>query len=243
MATYHLSIKSGKRGKAVEHSAYIAREGKHGKGDKKNDLVETWHGNMPEWANDSPAEFWRKADKHERINGTAYREFELAIPNELTRNQQRELVDEFIKYEVGEKPFQAAIHAPTAAIGDVEQPHAHIIISDRVPDGIDRSPEQHFKRYNPRTPDKGGARKDSGGREPAVLKEEVRATRKKWADQQNIILGKYGHEERVDYRSNEDRGIDVKPERHLGSAGVKNMTPEKKLQYLKKRQSQQSASA
>lgn len=238
MATYHFSIKSGRKGTAHEHANYIARNGKHGKNEKKEDLIALWHGNLPEWAHDSPAAFWKAADNYERSNGTAYREFELALPVELTRDQQWELAQEFIERAIGHKPYQAAIHAPTAAIGKSPQPHAHVMLSDRIPDGIARSPEQHFRRYNARAPEKGGAKKDSGGKEPVILKEETISLRALWAEQQNELLEKHGHSARVDHRSYRDRGIDKEPERHLGSAGVKSLSDEEKLQMKKRRRGQ-----
>ena len=49
MASYHLSVKVGAKGKALPHANYIAREGdyKTRQGEK---LEATEHGNMPEWA-------------------------------------------------------------------------------------------------------------------------------------------------------------------------------------------------
>lgn len=236
MASYHLSIKSGKKGQATEHAAYIARAGKHGKNGKGEDLLALDHGNLPAWANGDPNYFWKMADKYERKNGATYREFEIALPRELTLNQNLELVREFIKEEVGDKPYQVAIHAPTAALGDDKQPHTHIIISDRKPDGIIRPPEQHFLRYNSAHPELGGCKKDSGGREPAKLKEEIISRRKLVADIQNRHLEKHGYDARVDYRSNRDRGIEADTERHLGSAIIKKMTEEEKVRYKENRQ-------
>jgi len=238
MATYHLNIKSGKRGKAAEHSAYIAREGKHGKNSKGEDLLALEHGNLPVWANDKPNVLWKAADRYERTNGAAYREFVLALPRELSLEQNLDLVREFVHAELGTKPFQLAIHAPTAALDDGQQPHAHIMASDREPDGIDRPPEQHFRRHNSAHPELGGCKKDSGGKEPAVLKEEVQSRRARWAELQNKHLEMNGHASRVDHRSNRDRGIDSKPERHLGSGAVKNMTPEEKIQFQANRKKQ-----
>lgn len=232
MATYHLSIKSGKRGKASEHAAYIAREGKHS---KSEDLLAKEHGNLPDWANNDPIYFWKTADKNERVNGAAYREFEVALPLELTAEQNLRLVQELIQQKIGSKPFQFAIHVPTAALGEDKQPHAHIMFSDRIPDGIDRSPQQHFKRYNPNDPTRGGCKKDSGGKDPATLKNEVKSNREEWANLQNQFLERHGHASRVDHRSNQDRGVDQAPERHLGSAGIKNMSDEEKGAYKDKR--------
>lgn len=225
MASYHLSIKSGKKGKAASHAAYIARQGKHS---KNQDLVAMESGNMPAWANGNPSLFWKAADSYERVNGAAYRELELALPSELTHDQQLELVHEFIKQEIGEKPFQLAIHAPQASLGEVPQPHLHAMYSDRKPDGIDRPPEQHFKRFNPTNPELGGCKKDSGGKDRATLKVEVKSRREKWAEIQNHYLEKHGHSARVDHRSNRERGIEWDAERHLGHAGIKKMSVEEK---------------
>lgn len=237
MASYHLSIKSGKRGKATEHAAYIAREGKHGRAANREDLIATEHGNLPDWADGNPASFWNMADKHERKNGAAYRELELALPAELKPEQHIALLQDFVKAELPGKPYQLAIHEPIAALGEVKQPHAHIMFSDRKPDGIERTPSQHFKRYNPTNPELGGCKKDSGGREPGELKNELVSRRENWASLQNKFLEANGHAARVDHRSNKDRGIHSSPERHLGPVGIKKMSPVERAEHQSKRRS------
>ncbi|MCL9358555.1 hypothetical protein MU767_23775, partial [Salmonella enterica subsp. enterica serovar Enteritidis] len=37
-------------------------------------------------------------------------------------------------------------HNPKASIDGGEQPHAHIMMSQRINDGMERSPEQYFRR-------------------------------------------------------------------------------------------------
>jgi hypothetical protein len=138
MASYHLTIKNGKKGTAATHAAYIAREGKFGKNQEQPDLVALEHGNLPAWANGDPLYFFKMSDKGERINGAAYRELEIALPSELTREQQLELARECVQQQIGEKPFLFAIHSPTAGLGDVPQDHVHAMWSDRKPDGIER---------------------------------------------------------------------------------------------------------
>jgi len=228
MATFHMSIKSGKRGKAAEHASYIARQGKHGKDGKHEDLIFVQHGNLPAWASGDPAVFWKAADMHERANGASYREFEVALPTELTREQNIELVHEFVQQVIGNKTFQLAIHEPNAAIGGVAQPHVHAMLSDRMQDEIERKPEQHFKRFNAKHPEQGGCKKDSGGNEPIALKQKVGSLRESWAKLQNQHLAKHGHEARVDHRSNRERGIEIEAEKHLGAAAIKKMPPEAK---------------
>lgn len=242
MASYHLSIKSGKKGKAANHADYIAREGKHGKNEKQLDLMAKAYGNLPGWAHGNPTAFWKMADAHERLNGAVYREYELALPQELTIEQQQELLGEFIRTEIGEKTYQFAIHSPTAALGGMEQPHAHVMFSDRKPDGIDRPPEQQFRRYNPANPELGGCKKDSGGKDRVKLKGELIAVREAWADLQNSHLEKHGHTARVDHRSNRARNIEREPEKHLGHVGIKRMSEEDKAHYNKRWRGEQRPS-
>ncbi len=235
MATFHITIKSGKKGTAANHAAYIAREGKYSNDEKAKDLVATGFGNMPDWAKDKPEIFWKSGDEYERSNAAVYREFEVALPSELNTVQQLELVDAFLERFVGNKPFQYAVHKPIAAIGKVEQAHLHAMISDRLPDGIERPPEQHFSRFNRAHPEKGGARKDSGGLDRLTLRNEVVSQREALAHLTNSMLEKYGHSARVDHRSHKERGIDVLPERHLGPARVRHMTEEEKEGLLQQR--------
>ena len=49
-----------------------------------------------------------------------------------------------------------AIHRVGA---DGENPHAHLMYSERGNDGIERRAEQWFRRYNGKPPETGGARK------------------------------------------------------------------------------------
>jgi hypothetical protein len=109
------------------------------------------------------------------------------------------------------------------------------MFSDRMPDGINRSPEQTFSRYNAEHPERGGRRKGSGGKNRLALRDEVIAMRKTCADLQNAALEKAGHSARVDHRSLKAQGIDRKPERHLGPARIRNMSTEDKERYVTNR--------
>jgi len=217
MASYHCTVKVGGKGKAAAHGAYISREGKYSGRNRYEDLEATGYGNMPKWAEHNPQHFWNAADEYERANGATYREIEVALPRELTAEQRRELVEYFIKQEIGENhAYQWAIHTPKAALEKGAQPHAHIMYSERTIDGIDRDPDQYFKRYNSKSPEKGGCKKDSAGTD-----ERLQATRQRWADVQNTHLERHGHDARVDHRSLKDQGIDREPEKHLGGLGVR----------------------
>ncbi|NUA25988.1 MobA/MobL family protein [Cupriavidus basilensis] len=237
MASYHFSIKSKQKGRAADHSNYIARERGHSRSDEDTDLITTGFGNMPGWTNGNPFAYWKTADQHERANGAACREWVLALPRELDHEQQQAMVQEMIAATIGDKPYQYAIHNPCGALDGIEQPHAHVIYSDRRPDGIERSAEQHFRRYNPTNPAAGGCRKDSGGKSPQALREEVVGWRETWAQIQNQALAKYGHEARVDHRSLEAQGIAREPESHLGPVRIKRMSAEQRAIHRDSRES------
>jgi len=222
MASYHLSVKVGAKGKAAAHADYIEREGEYKlKNQEKLEAAE--HGNMPEWAAGNPSLFWRCADEYERKNGAAYREIEIALPRELTPRQRKELVQTFAEQELGgQHAYSWAIHTPKASIEGGEQPHAHIMYSERIQDGIERGPDQFFKRYNPKHPERGGCRKSNTAKSAEQRKTELVALRERFADLQNVFLEEYGHEDRVDHRSYADRGIELSPEKHLGWKGSRN---------------------
>lgn len=186
---------------------------------------------MPSWTGSDSTSFWKAADKHERANGAAYRELIIALPRELTLEQLRALVARYVSELVGVKPFQFAVHAPVSSLQGETNPHLHLMYSDRLPDGIERSAEQMFSRYNQSSPEKGGCRKASGGRTSMQVRDELIAKRRAAADIQNEYLAAYGHEVRVDHRTLKEQGVVRKPERHLGPARIKSMSTEEKARY------------
>jgi hypothetical protein len=217
MASYHMQINTGGKGAALEHAQYIQREGPFTE-ERYGEVAARGHANMPEWAREDTAAFWRASDEFERANGNTYREYELALPRELSRSAQVALVQRFAEQELGTtRPYQWAIHTSTASDGK-EQPHVHLMFSDRQHDGIERGPEQFFKRYNAKNPERGGAQKFSYG----VDKEEAARTyegiRERWAKVQNLALEHEGVEARVDHRSLAAQGIHREPEVHRGPA-------------------------
>lgn len=216
MASYHLSVKVGGKGKALAHAQYIAREGEYKvKHQEKLEAVE--HGNLPNWAQGNPNLFWQCADEFERKNGAAYREIEIALPRELTPKQRQDLVQVFVEQELGDQhAYTWAIHSPKASIEGGEQPHAHIMFSERIQDGIDRGADQFFKRYNSKHPERGGCQKSNTTKSAEQRKTELVELRERFADLQNAFLAQYGHADRVDHRSLVDQGIDRSPEKHLG---------------------------
>jgi MobA/MobL family len=217
MASYHFQINTGGKGTALEHAQYIDRDGRFTE-ERYGEVAARGVANMPEWAREDTAEFWRASDEYERANGNTYREYELALPRELLRSAQVALVQRFAEQELGTtRPYQWAIHTCTASDGR-EQPHVHLMFSDRQQDGIERGPEQFFKRYNAKNPERGGARKFSYGADKEEAARTYEGIRERWAKVQNLALEHAGVEARVDHRSLSAQGIHREPEVHRGPA-------------------------
>lgn len=233
MATSHIEVKAGKRGQAVQKSDYISRRNAYENFRGEGELESTDSGNMPKWA-DSPKEFWQAADEYERKNATAYREIILALPREMTAAQRQALVKDFIKTQFSDKhAFEWGIHNPKASLEKGDQPHVHIIYSERLRDGNDRSPDTYFKRYNAKAPEKGGCQKYNPCAEITKITpnaqqkirdaraDDLLSLRRNAQDVSNKHLEAGGYIGRVDMRSLADRGIDREPEQKLGARRIK----------------------
>ena len=217
MALGRISIKVGTKGKALPHSKYILREDQYApKNNKLEKLESIGHGNMPTWAEQNAKIFWEMADLHERKNGSTYREHIISLPRELDESQRLNLVKDWIKQEIGDKyAYSFAIHNPTAMDGK-EQPHCHLMFSERLLDGIDRDPEQFFKRYNSKNPEKGGAKKDNTGLLDSVRKTLIKEQRDRWENLCNEHLAKayeFIHEPppQIDMRNWKAKCLNQKP--------------------------------
>ena len=204
MAVYHLKASIGSRGggqSAAAKNAYICREGRYA-GDA-DELLYREDGNMPQWAQDEPGHYWQAADDGERANGSLYREVQFALPQELGEAEQVDLARDFAQSLTtnGKRlPYTLAVHR-----GDGENPHAHLVISERVNDGQARTPEIWFKRHNAKEPEHGGARKSRA----AMPREWLTNTRKDWERRANEALERSGSQERIDSRSWADRREDA----------------------------------
>lgn len=222
MAIYHLTVKTGsKKGgqSAAAKAGYISRTGKYAK--DRDEVLHIESGNMPSWATAglrserskaAARKYWQAADEHERANGVLFREVEFALPRELTLEQQievaRQFAEELSTVKGGKLPYTLAIHA-----GKGENPHCHLVLSERINDGIERIPKQWFKRSNNKEPERGGARKADIG---SQRKKWLIQTRGKWAELANKALARAGVDARIDHRSLEAQGIERAPQVHLG---------------------------
>ncbi|MBB6478367.1 hypothetical protein HNR45_001446 [Negativicoccus succinicivorans] len=216
MALYRLSSKIGKSGTATSHYNYIAREGKYKKGTKKEDLVYKESKNLPTWANEKAAVFWKECSEN-------YRKIELALPLELSSRDQIILTRKFCEKTFGDDfVYSFAIHENVGVLSGKRNPHAHILFSERKIERNRPEPnrENWFKKSRTRKDGtiSGGYRKDKTitgtNRKNWLLN-----IRKRWEVLQNKALMITGSLERVDCR----RKVEYAPESlipaqiHLGA--------------------------
>ena len=178
---------------AAAHAQYIARDGQY---EQRGGLELVESGNMPEFARDDPHSFWQAADDFERKNGRAYTELQIALPRELAPEQRNELARDAARELLGERfAYTLAVHTPLAK-DNVEQPHMHLMFSERAIDERTRelSEEQFFKRS--------GAKKDPEWN----ARDKPMEVREKWVEMMNAAMERHGHEQRLDHRSWADQG-------------------------------------
>lgn len=235
MAFYHCSIKTSKDKKGnfipgKKHADYINREGEYKDYDNKVGLAHAEYINrekdfarqeflrkhgqcvykankLPKWAKGNPSEFFKSADVYGRKNKASYREFELALQEELTLEQNIEIVNTILnnyKY-FQDKYYAVAIHDKQAALdSNKQQIHCHIMVSDKMIDDIEktneRAPEQFFKTYCRVNTDKGGAKVDRYFSKDNFGK-NLTHFRKYYCDVTNAVFRKYGIDKTIDHKS------------------------------------------
>jgi MobA/MobL family len=225
MAIFHLHANIGTKDKghsAGQKCAYITRTENYAK--KSDECAYTASGNMPKWPKTNPrqdpAHYWKAADLYERDNGRLFREVEFALPRELNLEQQKALCHAFSErlttLDKGEKlPYTFAIHTD----GENKNPHCHLMISERVNDGIPRNASTWFKRANPKEPKKGGAVKT----QELNGKQWLEPTRQLWAQMANEAMKSALPDfnvrtDGIDHRSHAKRGLTAFPAEHMGKA-------------------------
>ena len=146
MASYHLAVKTVKRsaGRSATAAAayrsaaviYCEREGRLHDYRAKQGVAETFivaPDGAPAWAGDR-AGLWNAAEAAEvRRNAVTAREWELALPAELSDAGRREIVQGFARALVERYGVAAdvAIHAPHRE-GDQRNHHAHVLTTTRA---------------------------------------------------------------------------------------------------------------
>lgn len=234
IAIYHCSIKIISRGKgksAVAAAAYRSGEKLKNEYDgvshdytKKTGIAYTEIMLPPH----APSEFadrstlWNAVEKIEKSrNSQLAREIEIAIPHELSHDQQIALVREYVKDNFVDNGMCADIAIHDKGDGN---PHAHIMLTMRP---IEQDGQWGAKSKKEYIVDENGERvKLKNGKYKTRKintvdwndKDKAELWRSKWADVANKYLAENEHTERIDHRSYERQGIEQIPTIHLGTA-------------------------
>ena len=236
MAIYHCSIKIVSRGKgksAVAAAAYRSGETLTNNYDgvthdftRKGGIVHTEillppHA-PPDFADRSA--LWNSVEKIEKAkNSQLAREIEIALPVELDREKQIQLVREYVK-----ENFVSVGMCADFAIHDKQDgnPHAHIMLTMRP---LEQSGEWGAKSKKEYLLDKGGQRiklKNGTFKSRKVdtvdwnSQEKAEVWRQAWADITNRYLAAQDRPERIDHRSYKRQGIEQIPTVHMGVAAT-----------------------
>lgn len=140
----------------------------------------------PTWAQDR-AQLWNVVEAVEtRKNSQLAREIEVALPNELTDEEARDLVLAWARTELVSLGMVAdvCLHDPEPVPGAPRNRHAHILCTMRRFDG------------------EGWAKGKARDWNAKALLERWRES---WAEAQNVALEAGGYADRVDHRSLEDQ--------------------------------------
>lgn len=164
-----------------------------------------------EWARDRPT-LWNTVEKAEpRSNSRVAREYQVALPAELSAEQRVVLARAFSR-EIADRynvAVDLAIHGPRPE-GDPRNFHAHLLATTRevTPEGM--GPKAGV--------DMTGQARAELGLPPS--RQEFRTLRARWAELTNRALREANIEAHVDHRTLEAQGIDRDPRPHLPWAAV-----------------------
>ena len=196
----HCNVKTGTRASGQSATAkydYISREGKYAQAAGRKEVVHLESGCMPAFASSDARLYWSAADSHERSNGRLFRSLTAALPNTLDAAGRLELSRRFAAQVTGgELPYTLALHAGRSKeAGAADNPHLHLVFSERVNDGLARGAEQWFRRAAPKKgdPSSGGARKTDRTKPRSWLEE----TRSAWAGEMNLAFERAGVDDRA----------------------------------------------
>ena len=234
IAIYHCNISIVSRGKgksAVAAAAYRSGEKLTNEWDgmthdytRKGGVVHT-EIMLPPHAPPSFSDrstLWNSVELYEKAgNAQLAREIDAALPIELSREEQIRLVREYCSSQFVSKGMcvDFAIHDT-----DSGNPHCHIMLTMRPLDERGTWAAKSKKEYDL---DENGERirLPSGRYKTHKVdltgwnsQENALVWRKAWADISNDYLERAGSPERIDHRSNAERGIDEIPTVHMGVA-------------------------
>lgn len=152
-------------------------------------------GDAPTWALDR-ADLWNQVEARERRKDAQLaREFEVALPRELTLDQQRELVCGWIEAQI--TPAGAVVDLAIHHDKEGNNPHAHIMTTLRAV-SADGWGAQKLRQWEDRS--------------------ALAQWRASWAEHTNAALERAGVADRVDHRSHADRDLKEEPSKKEGPA-------------------------
>lgn len=221
MAIYHLSVKPVARSKGRSATASAAyRAADKIKDERTREIhdytkktgVEYTEIITPTGEQIGRAALWNLAEQAEkRKDGTPAREYEIALPDELTPEQRKDLTLEFAQYLVKEQgcAVDIAIHKPGRS-GDKRNHHAHLLCTTRRFEngGL-------WQKCNVEL-----SGRDRAKRGLLTSKAELEQIRKKWAELSNRALQKAGHGERISHQSLKEQGFERESTIHVGVSAM-----------------------
>nr|WP_200985561.1 Ti-type conjugative transfer relaxase TraA [Rhizobium rhizogenes]QCL10649.1 conjugative transfer relaxase TraA [Rhizobium rhizogenes] len=221
MAIYHLSAKPISRSSgrsAVASAAYrcavrltnerdgLVHDFSRKQGVKHAEIVLP-EGVSADWALDRSA-LWNAAEFAEnRKDARVAREFEIALPHELSAEGRMEVVRIFAQ-DLANRYGAAvdfAIHAPHEQ-GDVRNYHAHVMMTTRQVGETGLGEKTYLEHKNARLLSNGMATTDM----------QLRDIRQSWESIANSQLQREGLDIRIDHRSHAERGLELSPTEHVG---------------------------
>ncbi|SCX35204.1 Ti-type conjugative transfer relaxase TraA [Agrobacterium rosae] len=160
-----------------------------------------------DWAKDRSA-LWNAAERAERqSNSRVAREFEIALPHELSAGARLEATREFAQHLANRYGVAVdfAIHSPHEQ-GDVRNIHAHVMTTTRAVTEDGLAYKTNLERKNSALLAEGIATTDM----------QLRDIRQSWEQIANRQLMREGLDIRIDHRSHSERGLEIEPTEHMG---------------------------
>ncbi|MUZ76192.1 Ti-type conjugative transfer relaxase TraA [Agrobacterium vitis] len=160
-----------------------------------------------DWAKDRSA-LWNAAERAERQkNSRVAREFEIALPHELSAEARLAATREFAQHLANRYGVAVdfAIHAPHEQ-GDIRNHHAHVMTTTRAVTEDGLGGKTNLERKNSSLLADGIATTDM----------QLRDIRQSWEQIANRQLTREGLDIRIDHRSHSERGLEIEPTEHMG---------------------------
>ena len=189
----------------------------------KRDIIPVTHilvpTHAPDWATNRE-KLWNEVNRIEKnYNAQFAREFNIALPVELTNEQQERLTLDFCQEAFVDRGMVAdiAIHRD-----DKNNPHFHVMLTIRPFNddgtwGVKAKREYKFDKNGEHILDKNGKKAfNKVDTTDWNSKEVFNSWRKLWADKANQYLEKFDVNQSISHLSNEDRGIEQMPTIHEG---------------------------